>query len=236
MKTQINIKLLISLSLTFILFTVIGTVSHELGHLTVAKYLGYNTTLHYGSMSYHSDRIEKLNEIYKESKIAKENGREFEFGDEYTIGIEKLNRDRLIISLGGPIQTIITGLIGLVIILWRRKKIKIKGLAFVDWLAIFLCLFWLREVFNLVMSVSTEIISPNGSYFGGDEKKIAILLDLWPGIISIFWGVIGLIISLFVIFRVIPLQTRLTFILSGLIGGSVGFVLWMKVLGPGLIP
>ncbi len=34
------------------MFTVVGTLSHEYGHIVVAKYLGYETKLHYGSMNY----------------------------------------------------------------------------------------------------------------------------------------------------------------------------------------
>ena len=53
MKISINIKYLFVFSILFILFTVIGTVSHEYGHMAVAKYLGYETVLHYGSVNYY---------------------------------------------------------------------------------------------------------------------------------------------------------------------------------------
>ncbi|MBP6236340.1 MAG: hypothetical protein KA270_13730 [Saprospiraceae bacterium] len=33
----------------FILATIVGTISHEYGHIAVAKYLGYNTSLHFSS-------------------------------------------------------------------------------------------------------------------------------------------------------------------------------------------
>ncbi|MGV6832650.1 MAG: hypothetical protein ACWA5P_13945 [bacterium] len=79
--------------------------------------------------------------------------------------------------IGGPLQTIITGIIGL-IIFWRRKKINKNGLRLFDWLGVFLALFWLRQVFNLTISIFSELIKPDGSYFGGDEKKISELLIL----------------------------------------------------------
>ena len=41
--------------LVFILFTIIGTLTHELGHIAVAKYYGYETSINYGSMSYSLD-------------------------------------------------------------------------------------------------------------------------------------------------------------------------------------
>ncbi len=51
MKT-FSFKNFILLSLTFILFTVLGTLTHEGGHIAAAKYYGYETTLHYSSMNY----------------------------------------------------------------------------------------------------------------------------------------------------------------------------------------
>ena len=51
MKT-LDPKLLLYLVLSFILATIVGTLSHEGGHIAAAKYYGYETTLHYGSMNY----------------------------------------------------------------------------------------------------------------------------------------------------------------------------------------
>jgi hypothetical protein len=39
-----------------------------------------------------------------------------------------------------------------------------------------------------------------------------------------------------VIFRIIPITKRLTFILSGIIGGISGFGLWMNLIGPKILP
>lgn len=236
MKITIDIKSLLILTFAFVLFTAIGTVSHEYGHIIVAKYFGYETTLHYGSMNYNSELNEKLIEIYNENKTEIENNTYFDQKNEYDNGIKKLQSNGLLVTIGGPLQTTLTGTIGLIILFFRRKKIKIYGLKIIGWLAVFLSLFWLREVFNVVMSIGSEIISPNGSYFSGDEKFISYSLNLWEGTISTILGVIGLIVSLFVIFIIIPNRMRLTFILSGLLGGIIGFILWMNLLGPKLLP
>lgn len=87
-----------------------------------------------------------------------------------------------------------------------------------------------------MMSIGGEIISPSGNYFVGDVRDISYSLNLWEGTISTTLGVIGLIIPLFVIFKFIPNRMRLTFILSGLLGGVIGFILWMNILGPKLLP
>lgn len=237
MKISIDIKHLIFITLGFVLFTIIGTISHEYGHILVAKSLGYETTLHYGSMNYDNSSFKKeIVEIYNQNKTEIENGTEFKQKDEYENGVEKLTNDILLVRIGGPFQTIITGIIGLIIIYVRRKKIKEYGLKSFDWFAVFLSLFWLRQVFNLTMSIGSELIKSDGSYFGGDEKKISELLNLWNGTVSCALGIIGLLISVFIVFRIVPKYLRLTFIAGGLLGGIFGFILWMNILGPKLLP
>lgn len=237
MNKRIDIKRLLILSFTFILFTAIGTVSHEYGHIIIAESLGYDTTLHYGSMNYNNSHLsDELYEIYNNNKTEINNGADFDKKAEYKNLIEKLTTDDFLITLGGPLQSTITGTIGLLILLWRRKKIRFNRLKSNDWLAVFFSLFWLREVFNLVMFVGNEIMSPNGNYFGGDEKIISEFLKLGSGTFSIILGIIGFAVSLIVILRFVPNRLRLTFILSGLIGGILGYILWMNILGPKLLP
>jgi hypothetical protein len=105
-----------------------------------------------------------------------------------------------------------------------------------DWLYVFLSLFWLREVCNLTMSVSSALLNGKKNYFGGDERIIATVLEIPQGGIAIPLAIIGLLIALFVIFRIIPKEQRLVFISSGFLGGIAGFILWMRILGPIVMP
>ncbi len=250
MDFTINIKSLLILTIVFILCTAIGTISHEYGHIAVAKYFGYETSLHYGSMNYYPkgylqdgdlEAYKKLTKEYWNTEYkswpadVKEKAEEYQNILEKRYWNEKSNNS-LYVTIGGPLQTILTGIIGLIILFLRRKPIQIKGLKIIDWLAVFLGLFWLREIFNLVHSFGAEIISPNGSWFGGDEYNISIGLNLWSGTIPIFLGVIGLLISVYIVFNIVPKNLRLTFILSGLIGGISGFILWMNIIGPKILP
>ncbi len=237
MKKIINLKSLLFLTITFILFTPIGTILHEFGHIVVAKSLGYETTLHYGSMNYRNSNLNKKQiKIYNENKITIESNTYFNQKKEYEKGIDQLYINTLLVTIGGPLQTIITGFIGLLILFFRKKKINKSKLKLIDWLAIFLSLFWLRQVFNLLISVISELISPNGSYFGGDEKRISNLLNLWPGTTSVTLGIIGIVIFAFILIKRIPKQLKITFLLSGLLGGTLGFIIWMIILGPILLP
>lgn len=237
MPLSINYKALIILSLTFIAFTVIGTLSHEAGHIAVAKLLGYQTELHYGSMNYYGGKtFNTMSEIYREYAIELEKGTDFKRKTELEQAQRNYQKDTLLITIGGPLQTILTGTIGLLFLLWRRKHIALYGLGRLDWLAIFLSLFWLREAFNLTMSIVFEILAPNGSWFGGDELRISSMLNFWPGTFSIILGIIGTFVSFYILFSVIPARMRLTFICSGLLGGISGFILWLHLLGPVVLP
>ncbi len=236
LKIQIDLRKMMFLALAFVVFTIIGTLSHEYGHILVAQKLGYSTTLHYGSMTYHSEEENRLNEIHKANFPAIRDKKDFKEKVEYERLSKKLKHDSLWISIGGPSQTILTGTLGLFILFIRKRILKKKKWGFIDWLATFLSLFWLREIFNLLISVTHELISPNGSYFSGDEQRIASLLHLWPGILSLSLGLIAAWICLIVIFKIVPYTFRLTFIASGIVGGIFGFVLWMHFLGPLLLP
>jgi len=130
----------------------------------------------------------------------------------------------------------LTGLIGLSILFFRRKRIAESQFRLFDWFAVLCSLFWLREVFNLTISIASSILRQDGKYFGGDEANISRMLELPEFVIPIALGFIGLVICLFVIFKVVPKNQQATFILSGLVGGSVGFVLWMEFLGPIVLP
>jgi hypothetical protein len=201
----------IILTFIFILFTPIGTISHEYGHIVVAKFLGYKTTLHYASMNWYS-----------------------EDGKNKDANRERLNE--FIITCGGVMQTIFTGTIGFIFLVINRRRIYDKGLKIYDWIAVFLCLFWLRQIFNPVFSITNELMKPDGSFFGGDELKISSFLELWGGTVSLILGVIGLFITGYISLHIIPPKSRYPVALSGVVGSALGLVLWMKIIGPRLLP
>ncbi|MFY0594227.1 hypothetical protein [Roseivirga sp.] len=234
---KIKPTLLFILSLGFILFTVIGTVSHEMGHIAVAKALGYSTELHHASMTYdYESSNSRLNEIYGQYQKEIENDLDFTLKKEFDSLYKKQRTHGLLISMGGPLQTCLVGLIGFFLLKYHRKKFP-QRFNHWDWLGVFFPLFWLREVYNLLTSIGSKIIDPQTfSYFGGDELNIAYYLEIWEGSVAISLGAIGLGISLLVIFKYLPHQYRLTFILSGLIGGNIGFYLWIYQLGPLVLP
>lgn len=233
---KFHLKIFIFLFLGFVLFTIIGTLTHELGHLTADRILGYKGgKINYGSTSWGTKPESKeYFEIYKKNEIAIESNQPFSEKkrlDELEI---ELKSDGFWIIFGGPLQTMTFGTIGLLLLFLRKKKETFK---LTDWIITFLSLFWLREVFNLFSGFLSGILN-NSTYFGtrGDEVRLSKMLEVWEGTVPILFGILGLTVSLIVIFYYIPKKMRLTFILSGLIGGVFGFWFWLYFLGPIIMP
>lgn len=136
-----------------------GTVSHEYGHIAVAKMFGFETNLHYSSMNYHpkgyleDETLQALKSLRKEytntdydslPKEIKEKIKKYNqiLQERYW---NDLSNKGLFITIGGPLQTLLTGTLGLTLLLVRRKSIYQNGLKVFDWFSVFLSLFWLRE-------------------------------------------------------------------------------------------
>ena len=214
----------------------IGTLTHECGHIAVAKYFGRTTQLHYASMDHDRELYDSIQTLYYQNKWAIDNDIDYEQKELFRRLNKSFVSQNMWISWGGPIQTMLFGFLGCIILWVRRKKRQAEGFTLWDWGAVFLALFWLREIANLVLSLSKGVFCLSGNCFGGDEKRLSIGLGLWEGTLPILFGLIGLTVSLWVVFRVVPISVRFTFILSGFSGGSLGWLLWMKILGPVLLP
>jgi len=140
------------------------------------------------------------------------------------------------ISVGGPLQTLLTGTIGLILLIAYKKSFKARQeLILGQWALVFITLFWLRQAINLIIWLVSYLFIKRFS-FGGDEIRIALKLGLPFWSLAITTGITGMIILYIVIFKFIPKQQRLTFVLSGIVGGMAGYILWLYLLGPALLP
>lgn len=205
---KIEFKLFIYLIIIFIIITVIGTVFHEFGHYLAAKLLGIDSKIYYGYTSFiHNENYRHLSKI-----------------------------DRIIILCGGPIQTIFTGTLGLVLLFIFKKEIfKFEKLSFKYWIFIFLSLFWLRQTANFFMWIIGYLLTGRFSK-KGDEIRLANLLDIPIWSIILPTAILGITVALITVFIFIPLKQRFTFIISGLIGGVLGYIIWLEFLGKILMP
>lgn len=230
---KLNIKYLFLFVIVLIFLTPIGTILHELGHIIVAKSLGYRTVLHHSSMSWDSDSKSNLMSLYLENKFEIENNLSFKNSRQYNIDIIKLNNDKLLIYLGGVFQTIFIGSLGFLLLLYKRRKSEYFTIK--DWILVFISLFWSREILNLIVGIIRGLFNKDGIYFYGDEAKISKLLNLPDWSILLPLGVIAVIVIVLII-KLIPNKLKYTFILSGIIGSPIGYYLWMYVFGPLMLP
>lgn len=198
-------KLFLYLSLTFLLMTVIGTVSHEYGHYTAGKILGIDSTVSYGMTSPQNNT-------------------------------EISRREAFLFTLGGPIQTIATGTLGLLLLYVFRKSFHgIEKLLLPQWAMVFLALFWLRQLTNMFTWILFYFI--NGR-FGrrGDEIKLAKYLELPNWSLLLATAIIAAMVLCIVLFKFLPKRIRFTFMVAGLFGGISGYVLWLRLLGKIIMP
>jgi hypothetical protein len=233
---KFDYKSFIFLTLTFIIMTVIGTVTHELGHYSVSKLLGYEARINYQSAIHWDD---ELNEYYKSvySKYSNEIKNNLDFPDKenFLRRIDKYQRDNFWIILGGPFQTMLTGTIGFLLLLcYRQKFFESNKITLIGWTLVFITLFWLRQVANLFMALLEYVIKGQTS-IRGDEMRLALHLEINLWTIQIITSLIGLTILL-IILRLLPKNIILTFLVSGLTGGVLGFYLWLIKFGKYIMP
>ena len=139
-------------------------------------------------------------------------------------------------TLGGPVQTMLTGTIGLLLLFLFRKSFQSRHkLSFRQWCLIFITLFWLRQTANLVVGIGIFLFTGRLSQ-RSDEVKLARYWQLPGETISIITGILGALVLTIVIFTFIPVRQRLTFAISGLVGGVAGYMLWLEWLGPVIMP
>ncbi len=226
-----HLKRLLVFTGIFMICVPVGTLSHEYGHIAVAAWQGHPTTLHYASMNWEKSYQEDINQIDALYTSREEKQKAYrDYG-------RKVRRESLWVRMGGPLQTMLTGTIGLVLLLFRKKRIYAKGMKVPDWIAVFLSLFWMREIYNLSLGIGRGIMNKN--FFSSrqwDENVINMYFNLPGGTIPIVLACLGLLVVLYVIFRIIPKEYRLVFISSGFIGGILGAYLWLSFVGPVVLP
>ena len=219
--------------LSYFFFTPVITLHHELGHYLTAKYLGYNTSLHYSKTKWKNEDRLLYERILGENKLAIENGDNFSDKKKYDDVVNKLNSDNLVIFSGGVINTILFGFMAFIILIIRKRK-KNHFNSF-DWAMVFITFFLIRQIYVFGFGVVNSLF--NGSFlFKGDESKISYILGWYNGSLTSILGIISLLSLITITFKIIPKKIRRTFIAGSFLGGLFGFINWMFLVGPKLLP
>jgi hypothetical protein len=230
-------KNFVLLFIGFLVSTIVGTLSHEFGHYTVARILGYEAKISYGSVKWMDEQdLTFIRSSWKKYHTEIKAKKEFPWKSKLDDIYSKFESDGFWIGLGGPLQTIITGTFGLIfLIIFKNRFLKVDNLSKVGWLLVFLTLFWLRQTANLFVGIASLIMTGKTST-RSDEAKLDLHLNFPLWTIEIVTGSIGMMILVYVIFNIIPNKQRLTFLLAGIFGGISGYILWLKTLGPIIMP
>ena len=197
-----NKKLFLYLTLTFILATVVGTLSHEFGHYIVAKSLGYDAYIHYASTTWNRGNSDALTD----------------------------SKNIFYILIGRPIQTMLTGSFGLILLYIFRQSFKgAEQLSLKQWTIVFISLFWLRQTANFVVWISKFLLTGNFPT-RSDEVKLAKYLHIPLWTITSATAIVGVGVLVLILAKFMPRQQRRPFILAGLVGGITGYILWLNLL------
>ncbi len=237
MKPIIEPKLFSVLSFSFIFFTIIGTLSHEMGHYTIAKLKGFKgSTINYASSNPGtSEEDEILDSIYSIYKTQIDANTPFPAKNLWNTTIQKYSRNHLWITLGGPLQTMLTGTIGFILLLLSGSKTPADSLSFKQWSFVFLSLFWLRQTTNFVVGLGVLLASGKHATTG-DEIRLADQLGIPIYSIQTPTALIGIGILVYIVFKVIPQQQRITFLAAGAFGGVTGYLFWLQSFGKIIMP
>jgi hypothetical protein len=237
LTTTFDRKLFIILTTAFVFATVIGTLSHEFGHYIVAKSLGYKANIHYASTDwYDPGTVGSMNAVISKYWKQIEEGASFPGKEKYERLVHKYSNDALLITTGGPLQTILTGTIGLILLfVWKDSSKAAQKLTLRQWMLVFITLFWMRQTTNLIAWLGSYLVTKEFSY-KTDEIKIALKSGLPFWSLTTITGIIGVIILCAVIFKFVPKIQRQTFVSSGIVGGVTGYVLWLYLAGAILLP
>ena len=154
----------------------------------------------------------------------------------YTLSRPSNAFEYILITTGGPAQTLLTGTTGLILLFVNRNSFRPEiVLTIWQWLMIFISLFWLRPTANFALWIGSSLI-PCGKPFHGDELKLANYYQ-WPEWALIFLtALIGVLVLATIILKFIPQKHRLTFLIAGLTGGITGYFLWLELFGKYILP
>lgn len=237
MSLKFNSRVFLSLLFGFVLCTIVGTVSHEGGHWVVSKYFGNTPKVHYASTSLGFEAKAIEFETFYEKNKSKILSREESPEKEKFIAMSKnAQEERFLITLGGPVQTMLTGNIGFLILWFNRKEIYRKyNLTFKIWLSIFLSFFWSRQILNFICSLDT-VFEIERRVYRSDEPWLSQYLELPHWVFGLITCIVGILLLSWVFFKIVPIHQRLTFLLAGISGSALGWYLWMYKLGPFILP
>ncbi|MBE9464617.1 hypothetical protein ACFP1I_04455 [Dyadobacter subterraneus] len=233
---EIDNKLLYQLILGFFIGSIVATIVHEYGHFFTAKLLGYDARVSYAYTTWRNTIYHDfVDSLTRDERIKIRTNEYFPRKEEYAALMKRIKDENFLITLGGPLLTIIIGTAGFIFALVNRKSFNGETLLQKQWILLFTALFWLRETGNYVMELLFTVSRGRFPY-GNDETILARYFEIDTWLISFVLAVIGFFVVLIIYKRFIPDESKTTFLLAGLVGGLGGYLLWLFLFGPIFMP
>jgi hypothetical protein len=138
--------------------------------------------------------------------------------------------------VGGPVSTWLVAAIGIGITLWKYRPMhseQTRPIGLGQSAAAIASTFSLRFVFNAGMYFFSHTLLLNPS--GADEVKIAQYLGISPDLMMYGSALVGLLVVLTALYY-IPRSQRYIILLSGFLGGVLGYLFWYSWVGPLVLP
>lgn len=233
---EIDNKLLYRLILGFVVASIIATIVHEYGHFFTAKYLGYEARVSYAFTTWRNHGYQDFfDNLTRDERIRIRNNDYFAKKADYEALMKRIKDEAFLITLGGPLLTMLIGTLGIAAAFWNKGKPDQEILPCKQWILIFIALFWLRQPGNYLLDLLVTM--QRGRFpLRNDEVILARYFDFDVWSISFVLAFIGQILVYIVYKKLIPDSDKTTFLLAGLVGGCGGYLLWLFVLGPVFMP
>ncbi|HLO71928.1 MAG TPA: hypothetical protein VK167_13710 [Flavipsychrobacter sp.] len=201
--------------LVFFIAAIVGTLAHECGHALVGEMVGFKTSVHYQYTS-----CENCYDAYNAAKDA----------DTFRLYEYRLS----LFTWGGPAQTILTGLGGIIGLLVVRRKQKIDAYNFRHLLLLACSFFISRNVFNEVFFWAKYLTTKQVPY-RCDECKLLDYYNANPLIGHLLIFVAASTVLWWITFVLLK-KHRLQFIVWGGLGSLSGGLLWLYIIGKYILP
>jgi len=141
---------------------------------------------------------------------------------------------RMLFTLGGPLQTMLTGTIGVAGLLYIRMRTAVDAYKPKHLLWLTLAFFWSRAVFNEVLLWGNYLIN-NQWARSGDETKLFTYFNMPQIYGHLILFCVSSAILLWVTFGILQ-QHRKQFIIWGAVGSLCGGLLWVYIVGKYVMP
>ena len=141
----------------------------------------------------------------------------------------------LLVVLAGPLVGITIGTFGLCwLVSLDRRGHLIPASTKRGWVPFLLTLFWARQVFTAIFALLKSVVS--GGWTLTDETIACLMLGLPLWVLPAILGGFGVAVCVRGVRLFVPVPNRALFLAGALVGCGAGWVLWMHVLGPWLLP